>query len=204
MPLPENARGLGVDATNRHYNFVGQLIAAVRAQGAALNARLNTAILRAKEDADPMDEVLPWSREHRVALYARPPFAGCASWKRRTQPGNLVFHDGLFWRPAICELHGLRREEAAGLAVDDIVHDTDTSVWCIDVRPNKFRRLKRTWTARRIPLHLEVLRLKFIEYVQCVRALGYEALFPDLLPARPGAPLHVRPRTTDIVRCPQS
>ena len=89
----------------------------------------------------------------------------------------------------ICDYLGLRREESAGLAVADVMQDADAGLWTIDVRANKFRQLKRTWTARRLPIHEELLRLGFLEYVEAIRALGYEPLFPDLLPTTPGSPL---------------
>ena len=69
-----------------------------------------------------------------------------------------------------------------GLAVADVMQDADTGLWTIDVCANKFRQLKRTWTARQLPIHEELLRLGFLEYVEAIRALGYEPLFPDLLP----------------------
>lgn len=76
-----------------------------------------------------------------------------------------------------------------GLAVADVMQDADSGLWTIDVCANKFRQLKRTWTARQLPIHEELLRLGFLEYVEAIRALGYEPLFPDLLPTTPGSPL---------------
>ena len=67
------------------------------------------------------------------------------------------------------------------------MQDADTGLWTIDVCANKFRQMKRTWTARQLPIHEELLRLGFLEYVEAIRALGYEPLFPDLLPTTPGS-----------------
>jgi hypothetical protein len=184
---PEN-RGLGVDAINRHLNFLGQLIDAGRAQGHKLDPNLDPASLRAQESVDPLDECLPWTAEHRRLLYAQPPFTGCKYWKERMVPGDIIYHDGLYWCPMICDYLGLRREEAAGLAVEDVIQDEDTGMWAIEVRANQFRRMKKTWTARRLPIPEELLRLGFLEYVEAIRALWYEALFPDLLPTTPGSP----------------
>jgi integrase len=187
--VPPEMRGLGVDATNRHLNFLSQVFRAIRSRGQVLDSSLDPAALRAKESTDPMDEVLPWTQEQRRLLYAQPPFNGCKGPKHRMVPGDLVFHDGLYWCPIICDYLGLRREEAAGLAVADVMLDEDTAVWTIDVRPNQFRDLKRTWTARRLPIPEEILRLRFLDYVEKIRALGYQALFPDLLSAVEGRPL---------------
>jgi hypothetical protein len=189
---PPDKRGLGTDATNRHLNFLSQLIDAARAQGHELDLKLDPAALRAQESVDPMAEVLPWTADHRRELYAQPPFVGSISWKKRMEPGELVYHDGLFWCPMLSDYLGLRREEAAGLAVVDVLQDEDTGLWAIEVRANQFRRMKKTWTERRLPVPEELLRLGFIEYFEAVRALGYEALFPDLLPTIPGNPLGER------------
>jgi hypothetical protein len=186
---PPEDRGLGVDAINRHLNFLSQLIEAGRAQGHKLDPKLDPTSLRAQESVDPMDEVLPWAPDHRRKLYAQPPFTGCKHWKERMVPGEIIYHDGLYWCPMICDYLGLRREEAAGLAVEDGIQDEDTGKWTIEVRANQFRRMKKTWTARRLPIPDEVLRLGFLEYVEAIRALWYEALFPDLLPATPGRAL---------------
>lgn len=43
-----------------------------------------------------------------------------------------------------------------GLAVADVMQDANTGLWTIDVRTNKFRQLKRTWTARQLPIHEEL------------------------------------------------
>lgn len=190
--LDPDKRGLGVDATNRHLNFLSQLLDAARAQGHVLDPKLDPAALRAQESVDPMAEVLPWTPEHRRQLYAQPPFVGSKSWKERMVRGEIIYHDGLYWCPMICDYLGLRREEAAGLAVADVLEDEDTSMWAIEVRANQFRRMKKTWTERRLPVPDELLRLGFIEYFKAVRALGYEALFPDLLPTIPGSPLGER------------
>jgi hypothetical protein len=57
--VPPGKRGVGVDATNRHLNFRGQLIKSIQAQGFAVDSALNPAAHRTQESADPMDEVLP-------------------------------------------------------------------------------------------------------------------------------------------------
>lgn len=188
LALPEEERGLGVDALNKHLGYLAQLFDHVRPQAVQL-APLNTAALRIPESDDPLDEVNPWTFDQRITIYNQPPFIGCRDWKHRHKPGDIVYHDGLFWCPLLSDYGGLRREEAAALAVDDVIKDFDTGIWYIYVRRNKFHtHLKRSWTERRIPVHPELLRLGFIKYVKLIRALGYRMLFPDLAPATPGKP----------------
>ena len=188
LALPENERGLGADALNKHLGYLSKLFKHVRPQAVDL-APLDTNSLRVLESDDPIDEVLPWTFEQRVTIYSQPPFTGCRDWKHRHEPGDIVYHDGLFWCPLLSDYGGLRREEAAALAVADVKPDLDTGIWYIHVRPNEFHSaIKRSWTARRIPVHPELIRLGFLEYAKIIRALGYRMLFPDLAPATPGKP----------------
>jgi hypothetical protein len=185
--LAENKRGIGPDALNKHLNYLAQLFEHVRAQGIKL-AELKPGALRARQTNDAMDEVLPWTFEQRDKIYRHSVFTGSRDLKHRHELGDTIYHDGLFWCPLLSDYESLRREEAAGLAVDDVARDEETGIWYVHVRRNEFRDIKRPWTARKIPLHPELMRLNFIDYVENIRALGYRALFPDLAPARAGAP----------------
>lgn len=62
--------------------------------------------------------------------------------------------------------------------MNDIAKDDDGYV--IILRTNSIRRLKTAQSQRLLPLPDELVRLGFIDYVQAIRQLGYEALFPDL------------------------
>lgn len=73
---------------------------------------------------------------------------------------------------------GPRRKEFAGLHVNDIAKDGNSYV--IILRANSIRGLKTEQSNRLLPVPEELVRLGFIDYVQAIKQLGYEALFPDL------------------------
>ncbi|MGV2131217.1 MULTISPECIES: hypothetical protein [Rhizobium/Agrobacterium group] len=50
----------------------------------------------------------------------------------------------------------------------------------IILRTNGIRGLKNVQSKRLLPVPEELVRLGFIDYVQAIKQLGYEALFPDL------------------------
>jgi integrase len=97
--------------------------------------------------------------------------------KRRT-PGKHVFHDSLYFLPILFTYLSPRRKEFAGLHVNDIAKDEGGYV--IILRTNSIRRLKTPQSQRLLPVPEELVRLGFIDYVQSVKQLGYEAVFPDL------------------------
>jgi len=81
----------------------------------------------------------------------------------------------------------MRREEVCGLMIADVVLDADVPHF--DLRQNKYRALKNSQSKRRVPVHPELLRLGLADYIRAVGALGYDLLFPDLLPATEGTAL---------------
>lgn len=115
-----------------------------------------------------------------VPIFSSPVYCGSRDHLRgkRRQPGKYVFHDSLYFLPILFTYLGPRRREFAGLHVNDIAKDDDGYV--IILRTNSIRRLKTAQSQRLLPLPDELVRLGFIEYVQAIRRLGYEALFPDL------------------------
>ncbi len=113
-------------------------------------------------------------------IFSSPLYVGSHGHLRgkRRQPGKQVFHDSLYFLPILFTYLGPRRKEFAGLHVNDIAKDGDSYV--IILRTNGIRRLKNVQSERLLPVPEELVRLGFIDYVQAIKQLGYEALFPDL------------------------
>ncbi len=83
--------------------------------------------------------------------------------------------------------HGPRRDEVCGLQVDDVV--SDCAIPHIIIRENDVRGVKNAYSERKVPLHPEVLRLGFLDYVAEIKALGYSLVFPDLYSPTSASPL---------------
>ncbi len=113
-------------------------------------------------------------------IFSCPLYVGSLGLGRgqRREPGAHVFHDSLYYLPILFTYLGPRRKEFAGLHVNDIAKDGVGYV--IILRTNIFRRLKNVQSERLLPVPEELVRLGFIDYVQAIKQLGYEALFPDL------------------------
>ena len=90
-----------------------------------------------------------------------------------------------FWPPLIALYTGARCNEIAQLYLDDIVNDDllHPERWRIMVRIGPGRtdqRLKNKFSNRSIPLHQRLIDLGFIDYLNDVRALGFDRVFPSL------------------------
>ncbi len=74
---------------------------------------------------------------------------------------------------------GARVEELGQLLVTDICHEGD--VWYIDINTrDEGKKVKNRSSHRKVPLHPEVVRCGFLEYVEERRRSGDVRLFPDL------------------------
>ena len=73
--------------------------------------------------------------------------------------------------------------------VDDIILDCDGYRPYIYIAGNEQRRIKNAQSERHLPLHPELIRLGFLEYVRAIKTLGYRLLFPDLYSPSSRSPL---------------
>jgi integrase len=84
-----------------------------------------------------------------------------------------------YWLPLLLLTSGARRAEIAGLYLEDIRRDGRT--WIIDInskQPDK--RLKTANAARVTPIHPEILKLGFVDYVKKLKKRNEVRLFPEL------------------------
>ncbi|HYW57459.1 MAG TPA: site-specific integrase [Polaromonas sp.] len=130
---------------------------------------------RVKKDASVNPDVpirLAFSTAELVAIFDP------QTYKSRKLPHS-------FWPPLIALYTGARCNEIAQLYLDDIVNDDPQHPqrWRIMVRIGPGRtdqRLKNKFSNRSIPLHRRLIDLGFIDYLNDVRALGFDRVFPSL------------------------
>lgn len=130
-----------------------------------------------------------WTSDELVKLFGSPVWTGCHP-VFRSQPGEQIIRDARFWLPLLALYHGARLEEFADLYRRDLRLDRVT--WAIDLQESQVmdegaeaarrRRLKNSNSARTVPLHPELIRLGFLEYVERVAPRPDMPLFPDLEP----------------------
>ncbi|WP_295686984.1 site-specific integrase, partial [uncultured Nevskia sp.] len=131
-----------------------------------------------------------WEGEPLRRLFASPVWKGCKSEDRRKEPGDLVIQDHRYWMPILALYHGTRLEELARLIGGEVQEEGGISfLWITDsdeaaqgVTIMRKERVKTDAAVRRVPLHREVLRLGFLDYVAAVAPNPSDFLFPLLKP----------------------
>src|SRR5262249_33913566 len=136
--------------------------------------------MRLEEEAPSRE---PWHLEELKVLFSSPVFTqGLRSTAGRGEAA--------YWLPLLAPFTGARLGELAPLTVADITTDEPTGIATIKVTEDleQGRRLKNVGSRRVIPIHPELVRLGFIQFVAQVRdGSGNEArLFPLLKPGPKG------------------
>ena len=189
--MPTSLHGVAGVTLNRHLGYIAQLFDHAPGQGISIAEKLSTTKLRSrggkKTRARHARAKMPVEVSKRIFQGA--PFMGCAAWDKpyEHKEGGPVFHRALYYVPMLLEYTGTRREESCGLDVDNVF--ADGPIPYIRIIENELRRIKNEQSVRDIPLHPELLRLKFLEYVAKIRSLGYKQLFPDLYSPSSKSPL---------------
>lgn len=87
------------------------------------------------------------------------------------------------WLPLLALFNGARQGELAGLRASNIRHEANTQLLFIVADRKAGKRVKTKVSERVIPLHPELVRLGFLDYVEERRRQGEHAwLFPTVAP----------------------
>lgn len=127
-------------------------------------------------------------------LFRAPLYTGCLDDETGyTQRGPNVPKRGRYWVPLLALFHGFRSNEACQIYTEDVKQEDDT--WFIWIRegledgtkaPDK--RLKNSSSKRRVPIHAELVRLGFLDFVNVRKAdTTSPRLFPELTMDKQGA-----------------
>ncbi|WP_458097763.1 hypothetical protein [Roseomonas sp. WA12] len=98
---------------------------------------------------------------------------------QRSARGTQIIRDARFWIPLLCVLEGTRLEEVADLRRKDII--SEAGVWQMKITA-EHRRLKNPNAERTIPIHPELIRTGFLEYVAQIAPEASDPLFPEIEP----------------------
>jgi len=131
---------------------------------------------------------LPFTREHLRAIFDQPLYRGCVDdLQGYDKPGPNVVRGDRFWSFLIALYAGLRMEEILQLAVEDI--ERRDGVWCFVVRRggDGDKRVKTEAGERLVPVHGELRRCGFLDYVAEMRRRDERSLFPRLPVGRWGS-----------------
>lgn len=86
-----------------------------------------------------------------------------------------------YWVPHIQLFTGTRSNEICQLEVSDVINEND--IWCFRLIPDEFgtQRVKNNASKRIVPIHSELIRLGFLDYVDAMKKYSEnQQLFPSL------------------------
>lgn len=174
--------GLNIDSIGNHIQLLRTVHAWLSRFVPVNRIYWNDFLFRADE---PVRKRPGYSLEQLTELFSLPIWTGRLRPYGGLRPGPHIYQDSGYWVPLLCWYTAARREELCGLLVEDIYASCEIPHFRI--RPNQYRTLKNRYSERNIPLHRELLRLGFLDYVQAVRSRGDEMLFPELYSPAEGA-----------------
>lgn len=132
--------------------------------------------VKAGEEAEPK---LPYTVEDLIALFACPVFTA------GDRP-NGGAGEAAKWVPLLALFTGARLEELASLETTDVKNASGLGFIhfqrCSD--DGHMRHLKNRYAPRKVPIHSELVRLGFLDFVAAGRENSKKRLFPQLTSAR--------------------
>jgi integrase len=188
---PQELKGLDgphAKTINRDLTGISAVLAWGKDNGKAVPA-VSASGLRVATDRSvrARDDRPPTSAEDLSRLFNLPVFTGCLPHQGgrgrrvlncRFAAGTAIVHDAFYWVPLIVTYTGVRREEACKFRPADF--ELDCEVPYLRVEATETGRIKNAQSKRNLPLHPELLRLGFVEYIREAIRRGYEVLFPEL------------------------
>jgi integrase len=185
--LKANQKGREPGTINRHFNHLGALLKFAAGYGLRCAEPIDLTYFYEPNAERARDQRPAMGLEDVKTILTSSVWRGALSEDDRLSPGDVVIHDALYWVPLILIVSLMRREEACGLMIANVRFDARIPYFSL--APNKYRRLKNVQSRRKVPILPELLRLGLRAYVEAIAALGYDLLFPELLPASGSAPL---------------
>ena len=188
--MPPADVGLGQTTINKHITWIEAVLAHAAGdenddQGhrpanplsfkAARSGIGKTSRKQRKRDRDKRAN---WTKKEVATLLSAPVWTGAAGIDDRLTAGNEIIHDAWYWLPLMLPLYGGRSSELADLALAE-VHERDAIPY-FRIDYTEDRPLKNIQSVRRLPIHSELIRLGFVDYVAALRKAGCTMLFPEM------------------------
>jgi len=117
----------------------------------------------------------PFTPAELTSIFSAPLYTGCIDdEKNYAKPGAKVIRRARFWVPLICLFTGMRANEICQLKTSDL-KSTDDGILFFDVNDDTGdKKLKTKTSRRRFPVHPELIRIGFVEYVNEIKSAGAE------------------------------
>jgi len=127
-----------------------------------------------------------WTIDELNMLFRSPLFRDTAT-AQRISPNRHSIKTVHLWVPLIAIYSGMRLEEICKLTTK-AVRKAD-GIWFFDIRADSAGRVKTSSSTRRVPVHSELIRCGFLDYLKGVSGHPSGQLFPALKPGGPNAKL---------------
>lgn len=134
---------------------------------------------------DKRKKVFPFTTDQLNTLFRSPLFTGCQSDEAPRfwcKPGTLKIRDHRYWVPLIMLYSGARPAEIAQLAVTDVREERGN--WIMDITETTddddadMKSVKTDGSRRVVPIHQELVKLGFLDYLAETTKAGHARLFP--------------------------
>jgi integrase len=176
--LPADKRGMSTPTLNRYIDHLSALVNAARDEGITIDPKLKPGSLRRRETRRSRDKKRTFTQDELMTFFAHPYFNPGDLKKGKVKKFVRRRASGLYWVPIICAYSGCRREEIAGISPQQI-KETD-GLWYFEIRFEETRRVKNHVSVRNVPLHDDLIKLGFLDYVESAQERNQSVLFPDL------------------------
>jgi integrase len=181
--------GLGQATINKHLTWIAAVLAFAAGDSedsghrpaqvlSFKNARAGIGKKARQQHQRKRDKRANWTKQEVARLLSAPIWTGAAGIDQRLHPGSEIIHDAWYWLPLMLALYGGRSSELAGLALAEIHEQDDIPYFLIDFTED--RGLKTAQSIRKLPIHPELIRLGFNDYVAAIRTAGCKMLFPEM------------------------
>lgn len=87
--------------------------------------------------------------------------------------------EAAYWLPLLAIFTGARLEDLAQLLPEDVRVEAN-GIPIVDINDNHGKQVKNDSTARKVPLHRELVNLGFLKYVDWIKEQGEEKVFPGV------------------------
>ncbi|MBP7722296.1 MAG: site-specific integrase [Alphaproteobacteria bacterium] len=123
----------------------------------------------------------PFKEEELKALFLSPVFTGCKGKKasERLEAGEEIVKDALYWVPLIGLYSGMRLGEICQLYVADIRQEDGIYIFDVNDEGDD-KALKTASSRRKIPIHNQLIKRGFLEYLAQMKKQKQVRLFPEI------------------------
>lgn len=178
---------LSVTSVNRHLTNLSTVLKFALQEG-YLEKNPASHIKQLRNKTGKKKGRVPFKPKELQAIFSAPIYTGCKDDERGYRiPGANHPKRHRYWVPLIGLYTGMRLNEICQLLVSDIRKSDGISYFKVEANDEESNTLKTVQSERIVPIHPELLKIGFLEYVSSVKNRNQKRLFPDIVPSSSGS-----------------